>query len=260
MNAYLNGFGGGAVLNFRIRAYGSAEELPQTAMENTIAVITGNEITGWTVDYREPETAAEGMVWIRTGTTSKAAFNASKKEVIRLYPVAASQYTGGVWVSRKAYSYRDGAWIPWATELITAAWRAIVSMQMASYTLPGNTVPYLEAAAAYVDAERHGRIALETEDAYDLTNVETVTFRVDEAVHLGNASYPITLYAKQGRTTSAITISADASAQITASITDSDITVDVSALTGSYYIGIHVMGSYNPTGTNSCRVSSVQLD
>jgi hypothetical protein len=53
---------------------------------------------------------ATGQVWIPTGTSSTVAFNALKKNAIQVYPLTAKQYTGGAWVNKTAKSYQNGVW------------------------------------------------------------------------------------------------------------------------------------------------------
>lgn len=57
------------------------------------------------------------MVWIQNGTADLGAFNALKKNEIRVYPIKASQYIGGAWVEKSAEMYRNGAWGKWIEDL-----------------------------------------------------------------------------------------------------------------------------------------------
>lgn len=110
--------GGGASLNFAVKAYSSeAELLAAVPKENTIGIITTTPITSWFFDAEEPETVADGMVWFPTGTSSTLAFNALKKNGIQVYPISAKQYVGGAWVDKTAMSYRGGEWVDWITYL-----------------------------------------------------------------------------------------------------------------------------------------------
>lgn len=104
---------GGADLNFSVVAYASEDELPETADENTIAVITSNEITSWAFSATEPENPQTGMVWFKVGTTSSTEFNALKENGIQVYPLYAKQYNGSTWVDMPAKSYQGGKWVEW---------------------------------------------------------------------------------------------------------------------------------------------------
>ena len=55
----------------------------------------------------------EGMVWIKTGNSSPVEFNALKKNGIQVYPHSAKQYVGGTWVDKTAKTYLGGEWCEW---------------------------------------------------------------------------------------------------------------------------------------------------
>lgn len=107
------GGGGGASMNFSVSAFASADALPASASENAIAVITENEITSWIFSATEPESPSSGMVWFSVGLSSPVAFNAAQKNTVMVYPVSASQYIAGVWVTKNAKSFQGGAWVDW---------------------------------------------------------------------------------------------------------------------------------------------------
>lgn len=104
----------GDSLNFKV--LGSQNE-PSGASENTIWVNTDVPITGYVFNADQPANPSEGMVWIKTGTQSAAAFNALKSNTIMVYPLSAKQYTGGAWVDVTAKSYQGGAWVNWIKRL-----------------------------------------------------------------------------------------------------------------------------------------------
>ena len=114
-NAFLygSGGGGGAGLNFEIKAYASEDSLPATAKENTIAVITETPITAYTFSATEHTDPIEGMVWFIVDVASPVEFNALKKNEIRIYPNSAKQYVSGVWTDKLAKSYQGGSWVDW---------------------------------------------------------------------------------------------------------------------------------------------------
>ena len=107
--------GGGGGLNFSIKAYASQDDMPSSAKENAIAVITATPISEWAISATEPTDAIEGMVWLSTGTTSDIAFNALKKNTLIVYPAKAQQYVGGAWENKEAYAYMGGQWWHWST-------------------------------------------------------------------------------------------------------------------------------------------------
>lgn len=54
--------------------------------------------------------AKNGAVWIQTGTSSTAPFNALKKNGITVYPMSAKQYVNGAWVNKPIKVYQSGSW------------------------------------------------------------------------------------------------------------------------------------------------------
>ena len=100
---------GGGGLNFKV-VPGLTQ--PGTAAENTIWVKT-QKISSWILSPAEPENPVEGMVWILVGDSGDVAFNALKKNGIRIYPLSAKQYVSGAWVDLDAMIYIGGQWVEW---------------------------------------------------------------------------------------------------------------------------------------------------
>lgn len=106
--------GSGSELNFTVKAYASETELlAAVPKENTIGIITTTQITSWIFSATEPETPANGIVWIYTGMGSPIEFNALKKNGVQVYPISAKQYVNGAWVDVTAMSYQNGEWTEW---------------------------------------------------------------------------------------------------------------------------------------------------
>lgn len=102
--------GGGAGLNFAVKAYASKEVmLATTAKENTIGVVA-SAISEWAFSATEPEFPVENMVWIMVGSSSPVAFSAIRKNTIMVYPVSVMQYVEGAWVTTEAFIYQ-GEWV-----------------------------------------------------------------------------------------------------------------------------------------------------
>lgn len=101
--------GGGSPQNYKVVGGTSA---PSDPKENTIWVNTSTAITSHVFSATQP-TGSAGMVWMKTGTSSKTAFNALKKNNITVYPTAVKQYVSGKWVDKTAKSYIGGKWVAW---------------------------------------------------------------------------------------------------------------------------------------------------
>ena len=112
---FKHGAGGGVIgLNFDVVAYATEEEMnAATPKENTIGVITSDKITAWVFSATEPTEPMEGMVWIRSGTSSATEFNALKKNGIQVCPLSVNQYLSGAFGGKVAKTYQNGNWVSW---------------------------------------------------------------------------------------------------------------------------------------------------
>ena len=103
---FKHGGGGADLLNFKV--VGNPQ--PEVAKENTIWIDTDAPITGWIFSLTEPAQPREGMVWILTGKSSVAQFNALKKNALQVYPMQAKQYISGSWVLKSSALYQVEGW------------------------------------------------------------------------------------------------------------------------------------------------------
>ena len=175
----LYGFHAGADLNFRVKAYSSQKDLPETAPENTIAVITNIPISSYTFCSTQPTQAAEGLVWISTGRSSTVAFSATKRNPLNVYPTGCSQYVNGAWVSKIAKTFMGGAWKDWLHYLydngnqcqsLSGGW--IVGEGTGSAEIGDSGI-------SLATTEASPRIHVETKSAVDLTLYSKLYARVN---------------------------------------------------------------------------------
>ena len=103
----VDGSGG---LNFKL--VGGTTQ-PTDPSENMIWVNTDETIAAYAFSPAAPADPENGTVWIQTGTTSRVAFNAMKKNSIMLYPLKCKQYTDNAWNDRVAQSYIGKEWVDW---------------------------------------------------------------------------------------------------------------------------------------------------
>lgn len=234
------GGGGGTSLNFDVKAYATEEALlADTPKENTIGIIS-NKITGWLFSATEPESPTEGMVWISTGASSTIEFNALKKNGIQVYPLSAKQYVSGAWVDVTAMSYQGGEWVDWLPENylyyegyeyddITGGWDGFVGYVGSSTTYSLGTFTKKEKSIriANISGARTA-VAAAPKNAIDLTDVNTVVFNLVEVIE--NVDFYIsTVRSNKFEDNSVATVKAYAG--------DKTVSIDVSTLNGSYYIG-----------------------
>lgn len=245
-----NAGGGGSSLNFKIVAVASESVLPSSAAENTIAVITTTPITSYVFSSTAPTSPMEGMVWFHTGTVSTVGFNAVKKNGLWVYPTGCQQYISGAWVSKTAKTYKNGAWAEWMVKTwlynngdecqsITGGWAAkAVGIQYypaLAPTVTKNDGLVTVSLLTSTTTEWKAGIYV-TNKQIDLTNRHTLTLNgrgegTDEyckawLVALPSLSewqsYPQVSILNQSMT---------------------DISLDVSALSGDYYIAIGIAKS-----------------
>lgn len=91
---------------------------PAAPKENTVWVNTAADITGYAFSATAPLEPAEGLVWIVTSTAASAPINIDKKNAVMIYPNSCYQYVSGAWISRTAMTYAEGQWRAWIIYLI----------------------------------------------------------------------------------------------------------------------------------------------
>ena len=227
--------GGGASLNFDVKAYATEAEMrAATPAENSIGVVTTTEITSYIFASEEPAEPVEGMVWFCTGVGSSAEFNALKKEnAIQIYPLAARQYINNTFVEVPVMSYQAGEWVHWyvttylydngfQNETITGGWSHVNDSEYADYT----TTPSL----GYSYRAGSGNFShFWTNNLIDLTK-----FRVlrGECVKTANAND----YQRFGVTRDKGAGAWDTVFVACVDISTGTLSVDISGLTGSYRV------------------------
>lgn len=228
----MTGGGGGGGLNFKVVG-GTTQP---TGSENLIWVNTDTAITGWAFASTQPTTRSDGTalsggeIWFLAGTVSQAPFNAVKKNGIWVYPSNCKQYVSGEWVTRLAKTYQNGEWIDWRYYLfdngeqfasVTGGW-SNAQLTIGDYPSFNNTVigDTLSLRAA-VDLT----VSCATNSKIDLTRFSALKVIPSYAFEawVGVAS------ARTGKCVPPIA----GSGSFTVGQVNS---IDVSALTGEYYI------------------------
>ena len=107
-----NAGGGGMSLNFMVVGSNAAPGNPDS---NVIWVKTDYKINGWEFLATEPISPIDGMIWFPIGTSSVVGFNALKKNVLQVYPLAAKQYRSGRFENVDAFMGANGAWVQFSS-------------------------------------------------------------------------------------------------------------------------------------------------
>ena len=226
------GGGGGAALNFSV--VGNPQ--PANPKANTIWVDTDVDITGWIFKATQPENLAEGNVWFLVGTSSPAEFNALKKNGITVYPLSAKQYINGALVDKTAKTYQDGAWADWIVyTYLFKSGEGVAS----DWTVNKNTNARVNITADYINITNTSSASwdfgLYKKNVVDLTNVNTVAIeaQMDSTPRFSIVANKTTF------TNSSDYKGFTAYVNITLRSGRQVYKLDVSNLSGMYYVGLH---------------------
>ena len=233
--------GGGAALNFRV--VGNPQ--PENPGENTIWVDTDTEITGWVFSATERESPHEGMVWIATGTSGPAEFNALKKNGITVCPLYAKQYVDGALVEKTAKIYQNDAWGELDPSVFIRNGGLIRNLNASARTGSNFTVAQ---RSGYVEVKNNSytSTAASHGELVDVTNYTKLTLYADViSVYVdggGNPKVgPVLLKALNAGSYSAMN-----SNIVAGSYTSNKgvriLECDISSFSGKYYVGILLDG------------------
>lgn len=246
---FLHGNGGGASLNFKVVGSTTA---PASPSENTIWVNTSDKITGWIFSHNEPKHPMEGMVWFKISTSGSATFNALKRNGIEISPSSASQYTGGAWKNVTAQSYQDGQWVNWAMALVSGGSFAAEmgeSKYVGQYGNLYTTVTPLDNGGVKITgAGGSGYLAHTFENVVDVTAYSKMRVKTGAVV----SSYVNIGLSKINNDVS-ITYTKDVSEDLAS---NSEIVLDISALSGDYYLVI----GFNSLQTSTRSVELLEVN
>lgn len=247
---------GGAGLNFKI--VGGTTQ-PTSPKENTIWISTSTTILEYQFSTAQPTKRAGGAalqsgdVWIKTGTTSPTAINIAKKNGINIYPVAAYQWNGSTWVEKTMKVYKDKSWVSndyylfdATTGINRGTWsknsgELSVTNASVHFSGPGYTTHYAACSLGV-----------------DVTNYNTLTFHVVDYVRgdSDESSDKVGLY-NQPTLDGNFTVFSNITGA-SADIKGKTFTVDITDLTGTYYVKIsnHALDGDN---TNLIALSSIKF-
>lgn len=228
--------GGGASLNFKVVGGTSA---PASPKENTVWVNTDVEITSWVFSVTEPENPSDGMVWISTGKTSPVAFNALKKNGIMVYPISAKQYVSGKWVSKEAKSYQNGAWVERIAHIFQSGAGAIQDL---SYFNQTNGIVNVSDDAIVLgltsEIAAYTNVAVRTSAAVDVSNFSSFVVDATCTLQVTDTWSGRICISKTAFNESSAMSDLASYTKFEADSERKKYTLDISTLTGEYYLGI----------------------
>ena len=258
MQLYPNGNSGNGVW-----AYGNTGKLEYTVPDGvtffcfTIVVSPNKTSTFSNIRIAEKGVSvhdiAEGTVWISTGAVSPVGFNALKNNGIMIYPLAAKQYLNGAWCAKDAKIYQNGAWANWWNGELYTAGNEYSAVTGGWYGKPWKTTSNVTAAetinidrgSSYMrmsfgsSLTRRSGVLL-TANKIDLSKYNTLTFNGFISQNGYSNSYKanglVCIFENIGDDT--YDKKYVKSADIANSGVAANSTIDVSDLSGEYYIGI----------------------
>lgn len=249
--------GNGDGLNFAVKQYTATPT--GTAKENTIGVVTDTAITSWVMQAEQPE-GVEGLVWIEVAAASDVAFFADRKHQVKLYPKSVNQYVSGAWENKEAYVYQNGAWVLFSQtnvyyydegdlcESVTGGWK---KTGYQSYTVTFASDHILLHVQPNSDTGVKSRAAAATINKIDLTNISTLNCTVDSVTKYAGSTPEVYLCVAS---TVSTTGQGEYNAKVSgASDVSRNINLDVSSVTGNWYVYVQLM----PTSDTSYNTSNM---
>ena len=240
--------GGGAAMNYSVKAYASELVLPASGKTNEIAVLTTTPVGEHQFSVSAPTLRADGSalaagdVWFSIGGQSNFPFNAVKKNGVYVYAHFANQYDGSAWQAMPAKIWYGGAWVDFDLRLYwegneqtlaTGGWAYQGSGYGSVAKNAGNMVLTCPGERRQID------VRVETANPIDLTGIGTISGRV---LYSGFLTGTVKLYVSATPNGTLI-----ASAAITYNASMKDYSVDVSALSGEHYVGIQLLTNNSTT-------------
>ena len=230
--------GGGGGLNFRV----ICGEKPASAKENTFWV-DAVSIPGWQFSAHEPVEAPDGTVWIEIADDADIGVNVLKKNVLMVHPVGAWLNVDGVYRPVVAEVFTGGAWVSFSTAAVYLYINGDTCDELTGgyvgWNISGGQTPsavYGESAMVISapktsSAANFRKAAWTTSNKIDLSKVNRIVFNgVVEGIGVGKAS--LSAWSNRGTT-----LDANRAANIALQNGSGPVSLDVSGISGSYYVG-----------------------
>lgn len=244
---------GGAGNYLRVISASSKELLPIVEKENTLGIITSETIIRWEMNENQPLNPVDGMVWIQTGSASATPFSLDHRNSLMVYPVRGAQYVSNSWVNKEIYAFQSGQWKAMGVFLYNQG-EIVTSLTGGynNYVGDGRTTSVPTDFARYRIIDNTDCVHIELDDqsvwwsggAFKSTKLKIDLTAYKSLVLIAkNAECSVTMptHANSVWIANAISKSPYDQTMIDASYSsksgDVVITLDISAYTGSYYVG-----------------------
>lgn len=202
---------------------------------------------------------AKGQLWVKVGEYQHTKFNAITGNTIEVYPIAAKQLIGKEWELVQAFIFQNGKWYEWPSQYIVKDGTVVPNKSIVAYAYrPSTSSSTAKAPTISYDVNYSG------ESIVDITLTGTESNATGGSVFL-DGPVDLTLYNKivvdnvnSGTTGTTSThvrmivadslkdkytvVSAIELADEELMYANSKLSLDVSELTGEYYIGFNFYG------------------
>ena len=207
---------------------------PENPVENTIWVNTTNTITKTEINSQEPESPIDGMLWLQSCQSGLVDLTmGSGDNVAIVYIQDSYMYTNGAWQTVESKVYQDGEW---KTYVLRVYWYGDQNVDLTGgWVTTSNlnaTIEY-QNSQIYIYARSSGSysktFSVKTSQPIDVTNYNTLKINQDWMPQKsGYADGTFGLFTNQS----------DDYEHAVASVRATEAyIVDISGITGSYYIG-----------------------
>lgn len=232
--------GGSTPLSFDV--IGGSEQPSSPASGGRIFVKTAVTIPDWSVSAEAPSSPGEGTVWFRLALSGDAEMNALKEQSLTVALDSCQQYVSGEWVNVDAYLWTGSAWVQFGHEIAVlfegtgsdgtsqkSKWTASGWTHGGYGTCAAGTVSNtaLTVASAYSASGTVSDCVVGTASPVDLTKVKLIRFTASVSGYTGSVGIAVA---------ASKSVATRVKSQAVTAAAEATYTLDVSDLTGTYYL------------------------